>query len=725
MNPTPQCPSPAATNIYKLKMSFPDGSVHEFRPYGYTDHQQEGYYNIRPDGFMENCSVGGQWTTNDLTYFSTDGTFLKLVIKHNPAHIGWWNNEWTLYFPDGGRVTGNEPGSSGQRIYDRNNNYFEFQGITYNNHPALKLVDQLGRWVILEFGSGPGQDSVHEQGTAGQVITWTVKWATVNVSNKKYYTVGVGAYHRDEPPYLEPLSVTLDVVTQVILPQQAPGLDYSFTYNPGVGNPSYGWGELNSITLPTGSVSPRAQAAYHYALDGLDAPNDLVDFQSVTQDQFPTQKALTYLREYDGSTSPTTETWNYSIFPRSGFSAISQPDGGGTQEFYYRTDPPSNLSGHVYKTIYDDGKVVERIWQENKPNGAPLIHTGVNPFVKTEFISVRGAGGALVKTAIKDYKYDKNGNVTQVAEYDWVDYSAVPRTAGEPTGVPAGLNPKRVTVNTYYSATPDASDSSTDDPGIYLKPTSPRLKRAIDSSETRSDFSAGSVLSRSESFYDNPSTTGNVTLEKRWDSIKGGISRPLGAGNSISVTNQYDTFGNRTHTTDAKNVTTLFVYGSINGHENLYVTETKVALGTPVQRWTKQSYDFHTGLVTQSTDEDNNVTNRTTYDIFGRPILVEEADGIAGVEKHTATEYSDTERRVIVRSDLNTTGDGKLIAVQHYDQLGRICLTRRLESGNPAEATDKTKGSQDTDPLFRRRCRQSKWLRTRFRSLGRQFGLVR
>src|SRR5262249_22512414 len=36
--------------------------------------------------------------------------------------------------------------------------------------------------------------------------------------------------------------------------------------------------------------------------------------------------------------------------------------------------------------------------------------------------------------------------------------------------------------------------------------------------------------------------------------------------------------------------------------------------------------------------------------------------------------------------------DGKLITVQHYDQLGRIRLTRSLESGNPAEATDETKG---------------------------------
>lgn len=113
----------------------------------------EGYFEIRPDGFLETCS-GGQWTSNDLTYYSVDGTFLKLVIKHNSAHNGLWNNEWTLYFPDGGRVTFNEPGAGGQRIYDRNNNYIELQNTTHNGHPATKLVDQVGRWVILEYNSG-------------------------------------------------------------------------------------------------------------------------------------------------------------------------------------------------------------------------------------------------------------------------------------------------------------------------------------------------------------------------------------------------------------------------------------------------------------------------------------------------------------------------------------------------------------------------------------------
>jgi hypothetical protein len=43
------CPVQGSDNIYKLEMSFPDGSVREFRPRGYSDFYGDGYFNIRPD----------------------------------------------------------------------------------------------------------------------------------------------------------------------------------------------------------------------------------------------------------------------------------------------------------------------------------------------------------------------------------------------------------------------------------------------------------------------------------------------------------------------------------------------------------------------------------------------------------------------------------------------------------------------------------------------------
>jgi hypothetical protein len=46
----------------------------------------------------------------------------------------------------------------------------------------------------------------------------------------------------------------------------------------------------------------------------------------------------------------------------------------------------------------------------------------------------------------------------------------------------------------------------------------------------------------------------------------------------------------------------------------------------------------------------------------------------------STTEYNDAARRVISRSDIETKGDGKKIAIQHFDQLGRVRLTRSIEN---------------------------------------------
>ena len=68
-------------------------------------------------------------------------------------------------------------------------------------------------------------------------------------------------------------------------------------------------------------------------------------------------------------------------------------------------------------------------------------------------------------------------------------------------------------------------------------------------------------------------------------------------------------------------------------------------------------------------DADNDVAAATSYDVFGRPLLVKAAEGISGQERRTATEYSDVARRVVVRADLTATGDGKLVSIQRYDHL--------------------------------------------------------
>ncbi|MEJ7655099.1 MAG: hypothetical protein WKH64_18070, partial [Chloroflexia bacterium] len=201
----------------------------------------------------------------------------------------------------------------------------------------------------------------------------------------------------------------------------------------------------------------------------------------------PTRKDLTYALEYDGTSTPTTETWLYS--PSGGaagtfgsvITAISGPDGGVLQESFY-TNTNSPYRGHSFKTVQPDGSMIERDWRQNRTSG--MTGVSVNPYVKTEFISIKNAAGSFVKTTIKDYNYDKNGNVTAVREYDWVDYGSVTRDAtGKPTGIPSGAPLKRLTTNKYYNETPDASDTTSNSPNAYYQANAPRLLNTVEWSE--------------------------------------------------------------------------------------------------------------------------------------------------------------------------------------------------------------------------------------------------
>jgi hypothetical protein len=415
----------------------------------------------------------------------------------------------------------------------------------------------------------------------------------------------------------------------------------------------------------------------------------------------PASKQLTYTETHDGVNTQRTDTWGYGINVIGGGPAEGQtdvasmgsPDGGVTSEYFFVNSTGSTTFGRAgisYKTVRPDGSRIERFWQDNVPyNGSGNTK---NTYVKTEFISIPNSVGSLVQTAIKDYLYDKNGNVTQIAEYDWVAYGDIARDVdGNPTGaIPASAQLKRVTATGFYNQTPDAS-SGAFSASIYNLSTAPNLRKATQWQETRSSFTQASAVSRVEFDYDDPASRGNLTAQRAWDSGKGAYSSPLTSGNSISSSTQYNQYGSPTLTTDARLIQTQIIYDAIGGFIDLYPTQVKAAFQTSVQRTETREYDFSTGLITKVTDVDNNVFTSTAYDIFGRPTLVKAAEG-KPEETRTSIEYSDALRRVITRSDLNTVGDAKLVSIEHYDQLGRLRLKRQLEDSTTESATDETTG---------------------------------
>jgi YD repeat-containing protein len=96
-------------------------------------------------------------------------------------------------------------------------------------------------------------------------------------------------------------------------------------------------------------------------------------------------------------------------------------------------------------------------------------------------------------------------------------------------------------------------------------------------------------------------------------------------------------------------------------------------------------------MPTEVNDADNGVKTTMTYDDFGRPTLVKAAEGKLE-ETQTETVYNDAARYVIVRADLNAKADKKLVSIQHYDQLGRVRLSRTLEDAATESATEESTG---------------------------------
>lgn len=442
--------------IFKLKLSFPDGSQHLLRPFGYTDFLEDGYYEVLPDGQkFDPCNPSVPPFTGTMAYYTTDGTYVRAEFLHD-ADNDWLNNPWTIYFKDGRRVTG---GNAPQRIYDANGNYVDILNFTWNGHPATELNDQQDRHILIEFGCTTNQDCIYAPAAGAWEIIWRVNWGTAFVSSKTYRCT------KDGNPCL--LYQAHPVITAIQLPSEAGALNYAFGY---AGNgPANGYGELNSMTLPSG-----ASASYAYQWDGVDG----LQWQQVL-DNYPTRKELALTETYDGASALRTEIWTYSISFTA--STVTTPDGGVTSSFYNVRDSAfaNSEPGLVYKIELPGGSVVERIWAENIPFGADVGATN-NPVVKTEFRSLKDLQGNLALTSAKEFSYDKNGNVTRVAEYDWMLPSVIGRDGnGKPISFSPSSTAKRVSLYTYYNATPDSSNTTTDNPNVYHKATSPRRRMPL------------------------------------------------------------------------------------------------------------------------------------------------------------------------------------------------------------------------------------------------------
>jgi hypothetical protein len=180
-------------NVYKWKLEviMPDGANIEFRPVGYTDHYGDGYFNIDSYGnagsttAYPTCSGGvAQVTTAPITYYSADGSRLRLVVTPS-------TQAFVLYFPDGSFFQ-----SSLGRMTDRYGSYVQGTGaFTYGGKPASGIVDNMGRKIFTTPDDDEEDDDgtfIYQLGVGGEEIKWAVRMKDMYVRREYETTARAG-----------------------------------------------------------------------------------------------------------------------------------------------------------------------------------------------------------------------------------------------------------------------------------------------------------------------------------------------------------------------------------------------------------------------------------------------------------------------------------------------------------------------------------------------------
>jgi RHS repeat-associated protein len=349
----------------------------------------------------------------------------------------------------------------------------------------------------------------------------------------------------------------------------------------------------------------------------------------------------------DGLTGTSTVTYDYSggkyyyanEFDRqfAGFATITKTESARITKTYYLQDERAKI-GQVYKTeIYDnDGN----LYSQTVDTWATKDLGYDNDYVyKTQTATMAYDGKSSHRDIGTAYTYDSYGNTKTVTSYGEVDANE------DGTFTDITDTDEKFTV-TYGYATDAAG----------------KIRGKV--SEERIKNSSGGLLKCTRYLYDSLTygsvSIGNRTQEARWNDFSS-------VWHSLYYT--YNSYGLVTSVKNPRGYTTTYTYDSYN----LYPSVTKNAKSYTVTTL----YDYASGKVTSYTDE-NGATSKTSYDGFGRALIVSVPDPTTGVLTTLSTSvYDDTS----VPNSVTTTatvGGVSSKSVTYSDGVGRKVQTNTL-----------------------------------------------
>jgi RHS repeat-associated protein len=745
----------------RLSMSFPDGSRHIFHLQGHENDQGvhisysgDGFFGIQRDGTLTQridsngtviqCALDDGWqaiqTPAWLTYYTSDGTYLKLMVyAEGPGHPE--NNEWHLFYPDGKHIVGKEDKGIIE-IYDSNGHKTKIERIWQGPGPmsgtvSTRVTDAVGREIYLDKNITDAQESVDTwkrdaitaPGPNGPVAMY-VDWELIQVGGYcpecRYKGGRKYTYSLNDIPGITPPSAEADlyrmmdfkiwVVRYIHGPYgenetvgtlgTVPPLwkTHIFGYSTGIATNNRGYGELNSVQTPSG-----AQYSYLRPIDTLFTPAIDIDSPTImAATAFVSQKTILH----DGA----SDIWAVNVDPADSMNRIvTDPNGGQTQYTYLEH---FDTVGHIE---FPDGSTVTREWAQNYPYNLYINSTRAycldpnnsntppcatwNNFIANPYIAseVKTLSGPSPKSVRAEYQYDKNGNLRKKKEFDWTpeignslllretEFNYCKYVSGSCLDAKDATDNSGNDTNAYWQpvnmpAPPEPQDPNNfeNDP-VYQSQyaswiSSPVMHPRLNEVRRRTIRNGCNVAAAVSEYVYN--TKGNVIEERRWDSAKippgqtaPPISQELTAANAQILTRGYDSQGNLTNIYEPE-IPTVNYYlanGALGQVEQGNSTDKR----TFVYGWNASGT-----TILSKTDFDNHIITSHSYDNLGRETQVNESIVNGANQRRAQTYFDDEYKKVKTVSDLRSYSDGLLQTINHYDQLGRVVLSRQSD-GTP------------------------------------------
>ncbi|MGH9585787.1 MAG: RHS repeat domain-containing protein [Acidobacteriaceae bacterium] len=569
--------------------SDPQGTVHPFSTVSTLQYHGTGAACVNPPPGTP--SSGG---------YASDGSGYYLQVSNYTSPV-ITDQQGNVYHPT---VFGaSYPPNSSDLIADSNGNY-------YSNDGNGNLVDTLERTPVLVITSG-NQIDYDVLTYGGARSRYTVTTETV------YYNTDFAEQSVTES------SGSFTAIQSIQLPD---GSSYSFTYDSGTSSGHYG--ELTSVTLPSGGI-------INYNWQNF-------------KDSFQNENRWIYSRVKDGGTT----TFHPSVISQCTSST-------GCQEKSTVTSPAGNDT--VYTFTLDSGADLN----------AGSWNTGIDAYQGSST-----SGGTKLKSVSTAYTYttypvtvDENGTNYIIGSFK------VPATETMTTTLDdVGLTSQTQTSFGYMAATTTSvkqwdyysgsapSSPTTETDYTYYSGAYPSRISVKDG--------AGNLISQTTYSYDQTTPTAtsglpnhgsasgtraNLTTVAQWINT---------SGSTQNATMAYDDAGTLLTSTDPNGKTT---YGH-DPTDTFVISTTPPAVPSGVDLTSRAQYDPSTGLLMSTTDPNTQPTTYKFYDAFGRPGEVDYPGRGKITLSYTPTQLSELDyQSASVYADKETLYDS-------YGRLSRVAL---------------------------------------------------